>query len=118
MARGEFGCNTELFTPVSHLTRPTLSTHYTPSCNLRRDITESGCRGSRRIPDTLERLLEEPSGTNARPFVACRAIFQGIRATRHVAGMLVQRDQNLYRSFLVSDPLYSSQSDPSALSSH
>lgn len=118
MARGEFGCSTELLTSVSHLTHPTLSTHYAPSCDLRRDITESGGRGSRRVPDTLERLLEEPSSANARPFVARGAISQGIRATRYVAGMLVQGDQNFYRSFLVGDPLYSSQSDPSALSSH
>lgn len=98
--------------------RPISSTLCPPSCNFRRDVTESSGCGSRRIPDTLERLLEEPSGVDARLFVARLAISHGVRATGNVTGMLIQRDQNLYRRFLVSDPLCSSQSDPSALFSH
>ena len=116
MAWGEFGCRTELFVPVSHLTHSDISTSHAPSCYFRRDIAEGGGCGSRRIPNTLERLLEEPSGINTRPSVVDRAVSEGIRAIRYVAGMLVQRDENLDRGLLVSDPLYSSRSDPFALS--
>jgi len=117
MAGGEFGCRTELFVPVSHLTHSNLNTLDAPSCDLRRDITKSGGSGSRRVPDALQRLLEESSGADTRSFVVQCAIFEGVRAIGYVAGMLVQCDENLDRGFLVSDPLYSSRSDPFVLSS-
>ena len=93
------------------------STLYPPACDFRGNIAKSGGGGGRRILDTLERPLEEPSSTDARSFVSDSAIFQGIRTTRYVTGVLIKRDQDLYRGFLVSDPLCSSQSDPFELSS-
>lgn len=117
MASGEFGCRTELFTPVSHLTHSTLSTPYPPSCNFRRDVTESGGCSSRRVPDTLERLLKESRGTDTRPFVARSVDSECVRTTWYILGVLIQRDENLNRSFLVGNPFYVSQSDPFARSS-
>lgn len=90
---------------------------YPPACNLRCNIAESGGSGSRCILDALERPLEEPSSVDACSFVIYSAVFQGIRTTGYVTGVLIERDQDLYRSFLVSDPLCSSQSDPFELSS-
>ena len=117
MAWGEFGCRTELFVLVSHMTHSNLNTLNPPSSDLRRDITESGGRGGRRVPNTLQRLLEEPGSANTCTFVVHGTIFEGVGAIRYVAGMLVQCHENLDRSFLVSDPLYSSRSDPFAHSS-
>lgn len=110
-AGGEFGCRTELFTPVSTHSRLLMSN--VPSCDFRCDIPESGGRGSRRIPDTLERPLEETCGADTRAFAVSSCILESVRAAGYVTGVLVQRDQDLHGSFLVSDPLYLSQSDPS-----
>jgi hypothetical protein len=112
---GEFGCRTELFTPVSHLTYSKSHMRHAPSCDFRRDIPESGGCGSRRISDTLERFLEKSCGANTCAFGPHSGISEGVRSTGYVTGVLVQRDQDLYSRFLVSNPLYPSQSDPVAL---
>lgn len=63
-----------------------------PSCNFRRDIPEGGGCGSRRIPDTLECPLEEPRGADTCAFRSDPCIFEGVRPTRYVSGVLIQRD--------------------------
>lgn len=88
-ACGEFGCRTELFTPVSHLTHWHLLMFCSPSCNFRCNVPKSGGCSSRRILNTLKRLLEEPRGTNTRAFAARSNIPEGVRTTRYVSGVLV-----------------------------